>query len=161
MAASELLAVTSASRYGGRGMRLRILFLAIPIGVAGVGCESAPPIKTSSGELIDGITFEETFPLSTEVKDATLHGERLRTGVALMDRHGVFALKGEYRASGVLDKSTLTIVIKPVVGAERRVSFRSCSVENVCAFFGEATAQGVVEHLPIVCRNAVPCEKPR
>ncbi len=139
-------------------MRVRVVLATCLLAVA---CDPPPPIKSSSGELIDGVSFEESFPLSNDVKDVSLHGDRLRSAVALMDKHGVLGLKGDYRASGVLDKSTLTIVIKPVAGAERRVSFRSCSYDAVCAFFDEASAQGIVEHKPLVCRNSTPCEKPR
>jgi len=134
-------------------MRRFVLVLTVAI-----GCESAPPIKSSSGELIDGISFEETFPLSTDVKEASLHGERLRNGVALMDKYGVLGLRGEYRASGVLEKGTMTIVVKPVAGAERRVTFRSCAEENLCKFFEEAAAQGVIEHVALVCRNRIACD---
>lgn len=142
-------------------MRLR-LFLSLAIVAASIaGCDSGPPIKTASGELIDGIAFEETFPLSNDVKDSSLHGERLRSAVALMDKHRVFDLKGEFRATGVLDKGTLVIVIKPVAGAERRVSFKSCGHEHVCAFFAEASSQAVVDHTPVLCRNPVPCDKPK
>lgn len=125
------------------------------------GCESGPPIKTASGELIDKIGLEETFPLSSDVKESTLGGERLRSAVALMDKHRIFDLKGEYKASGVLDKGTLTIVVKPVAGAERRTTFKSCGHESVCAFFAEASANGVVDHTPVLCRNPVPCDKSR
>ena len=137
------------------------LYAVLAVGVLVAACDPPPPIKSSSGELIDGVSFEESFPLSNDVKEATLHGDRLRSGVALMDKHGVLGLKGDYRANGVLDKSTLTIVIKPVAGAERRVTFRSCAHDAVCAFFDEAAAQGVVEHKPLVCRNSTPCDKPR
>lgn len=138
-------------------MRLRSVLILLLL----AACESSPPIKSASGELIDGISFEETFPLSNDVKDTTLRGERLRTAVAMMDKHGVLALKGEYRASGVLEKGTLTIVVKPVAGAERRVVFKSCGQENVCSFFAEATGQGIVEHMPVLCRNPVACDKPK
>lgn len=130
------------------------------LAIVAVACDPPPPVKSASGELIDGVSFEESFPLSNEVKDASLRGERLRSGVALMDKHGIFALKGDYRATGVLDKSTLTIIVKPVAGQERRATFRSCATDELCAFFEEATAQGVVERKPLVCRSPIPCEKP-
>jgi len=133
-------------------MRALVLLLAL------ASCESSPQIKSSAGELIDGVSFEETFPLSNDVKESSLHGERLRTGVAIMDKYGVLALRGDYRASGVLEKSTLTIIVKPVAGAERRVTFRSCADEKVCKFFDEAAAQGVIEHVALVCRNRIPCD---
>ena len=136
-------------------MRALVLLLAL------ASCESSPPIKSSAGELIDGVSFEETFPLSNDVKESSLHGERLRTGVAIMDKYGVLALRGDYRASGVLEKSTLTIIVKPVAGAERRVTFRSCADEKVCKFFDEAAAQGVIEHVALVCRNRIPCDPKR
>lgn len=125
------------------------------------GCDSGPPIKTASGELIDTIKFEESFPLSNDVKDSSLGGERLRNAVALMDKHHLFDLRGEYKASGVLDKGTLAIIVKPVAGAERRTTFKSCGHESVCAFFNEASANNVVDHTPVLCRNPVPCDKAR
>ena len=130
----------------------------VTIGLLSVACESSPPIKSSGGELIDGVAFEETFPLSNDVKESSLHGERLRTGVEIMDKYGVLALRGDYRATGVLEKGTLTIIVKPVAGAERRVTFRSCAEEKVCKFFEEAAAQGVIEHVALVCRNRIPCD---
>src|SRR5688572_5196487 len=134
-------------------MRLRSWLGVVVTAIAVVACDSGPPIKTASGELIDSIKFEETFPLSNDVKDSSLGGERLRNAVALMDKHRVFDLRGEYKASGVLDKGTLTIVIKPVAGAERRTTIKSCGHEAVCAFFAEASANGVVDHTPVLCRN--------
>lgn len=142
-----------------RKRALRVSFCLVVAAFA--GCDSGPPIKSGSGELIDGVVFEETFPLSNDVKDSTLHGERLRNAVTLMDKHHIFDLKGEYKASGVLDKGTLAIVIKPVVGAERRTMFKSCGHEQVCAFFVEASAAGVVDHTPVLCRNPVACDKPK
>jgi hypothetical protein len=141
-----------------RAMRLRFV-----LGIAAIAsaCDSGPPIKTAGGELIDGIKFEETFPLSNDVKESSLSGERLRNAVALMDKHRIFDLKGEHKATGVLDKGTLVIVIKPVAGAERRTTFKSCGHEGVCAFFSEASANGVVDHTPVLCRNPVPCDKAR
>ena len=139
-------------------MRVRLVVLVV---AAAAGCDSGPPIKTASGELIDTIKFEETFPLSTDVKDTKLSGERLRSAVALMDKHRIFDLKGDYKASGVLEKGSLAIVVKPLSGAERRTTFKSCGHEGVCAFFNEASASGVVDHTPVLCRNPVPCDKSR
>jgi hypothetical protein len=139
-------------------MRIVVL-LAAALAIA--ACEKAPPVKSSSGEQIERISFEESFPLSNDVKESSLRGERLRDGVVLMDKHGVLGLTGERRTSGVLDKSTLTIIVQPTGGGERRLSLRSCSVASVCAFFEEASAQGLVEHKPLVCRNAQPCDEPR
>lgn len=139
-------------------MRLRFC-----LGIAAVvACDSGPPIKSASGELIDSIKFEETFPLSNDVKDSSAGGgERLRNAVVLMDKHRLFDLRGDYKASGVLDKGTLAIVVKPVAGAERRTTFKSCGHESVCAFFTEASANGIVDHTPVLCRNPVPCDKLR
>jgi hypothetical protein len=142
-------------------MRLRSWLGVAVLATIGRGCDSGPPIKTASGELIDSIKFEETFPLTTDVKDSSLSGQRLRNAVALMDKHRVFDLRGEFKASGVLDKGTLAIIVKPVAGAERRTTFKSCGHEGVCAFFAEAVASGVVDHSPVLCRNPVPCDKPR
>lgn len=139
-------------------MRARLVTLAAVLTVA---CDPPPPVKTSSGEIIKSVAFEESFPLSSDVKEVTLRGDRLRSAVALMDKHGVFDVKGEHRATGVLDKSTLTIVITSASGAERRASFRSCANDAVCAFFTEAAAQGIVEHKPLVCRDSTPCEAPQ
>lgn len=137
--------------------------LGVAIAMLGMvaSCDSGPPIKTASGELIDSIKFEESFPLSSDVKDSSLGGERLRNAVVLMDKHHLFDLRGEYKASGVLDKGTLTIVVKPVAGAERRTTFKSCGHDAVCAFFAEASASNIVDHTPVICRNPVPCDKPR
>jgi hypothetical protein len=144
-----------------RGMRLRFVFGIATTASAIAGCESGPPIKTASGELIDTVRFEETFPLSNDVKESSLGGERLRNAVVLMDRHRIFDLRGEYKATGVLDKGTLTVVVKPVAGAERRTTFKSCGHEAICAFYAEASANGVIDHTPVLCRNPVPCDKPR
>ena len=139
--------------------RMKRVALGMLVSTVAIACESSPPIKSASGELIDKIVLEETFPLSNDVKDSSLSGERLRNAVALMDKHHIFDLRGEYKASGVLEKGTLTIVVRPVAGAERRTTFKSCGHESLCAFFAEASAQGVVDHTPVLCRNPVACDK--
>jgi len=73
-------------------VRFSVLVVATAIGSI-VACDSGPPIKTASGEILDGIKFEETFPLSNDVKETSMGGERLRNAVATMDKHRLFNLR--------------------------------------------------------------------
>ncbi|MDB4936489.1 MAG: hypothetical protein JWP87_3461, partial [Labilithrix sp.] len=60
--------------------------------LACAACAPPPPIKTSSGEHIGGVSYEERFPLSNDSHDTSFHGDRLRRAVEMMDRAGVIAL---------------------------------------------------------------------
>lgn len=117
-------------------------------------------MTTSSGEHIDRITIEERFARSDEVKKTTLRGDRLRAAVDLMDKHGVMNLKGDYEAEGVaLASGTVTLIVEPASGEERRIVVESCVQENVCAFFDDAVADGLVERKPVACKSEVPCAR--
>lgn len=122
-------------------------------------CDPGPPIRAASGEHIGGISYEERFPLSNDVHNASFHGDRLRRAVELMDKNGVMPLTGEVAATGVLDKSSLTIVVTGTDGRERKLVVKNCAEPHVCAFFAEALKNGIVEKLPVVCREPVACTK--
>jgi hypothetical protein len=124
-----------------------------------VACEPAPPIKTASGERIGGVSYEERFPLSNDGHETTLHGDKLRKAVDMMDRAGVIALTGNYEATGVLDKSTLVVTVTTSDNHERKLVMKNCAEPHVCAFFTEAMKSGLVDRLPVVCRDALPCTK--
>jgi hypothetical protein len=120
-------------------------------------CEPSVPIKTASGERIDGVSYEERFPLSNDAHDATFHGDRLRRAVEMMDRAGVIGMSGSYGSTAVLDKSTLTITVTTSDKRERKIVVKNCAEPHVCAFFTDAMKNGVVEKMPVVCRDAVAC----
>jgi hypothetical protein len=88
--------------------------LAIAIVASGStgACDSGPPVTSASGMRIGSVSYEERFPLSNDVHDVTLHGDRLRRAVEMMDKTGVMALEGDFAATGVLDKSTLVVIVK-------------------------------------------------
>jgi hypothetical protein len=122
-------------------------------------CDPPPPIKTASGERIDGVKFEEKFPLSTDTNEVTFHGDRLRSAVELLDQAGAITLTGDYEAKGVVDKSTLVMTVRNIDRKERAVTLKNCAEPHVCAFFTDAVKKGVVEKMPVVCRDATPCVK--
>jgi hypothetical protein len=126
----------------------------------GFACDGGgPPVKTASGERIDRLTIEERFATSDEVKETNLRGERLRTAVELMDKHGVMRLQGDFESKAVVVAGTVTLIVKPTTGAERRIVVKSCAHENVCPFLDAALAKGLIEHKPVACKSEAPCGK--
>jgi hypothetical protein len=110
-------------------------------------CEPPPPVKTASGERLESISVEET----------RLTGDRLRAAVALMDKHGVTGMTGTLSAKGVVDSGSVSVVVRPVGGSERRVTARSCVEPKLCAFLDEALAQHLIERRPVACKSAATC----
>lgn len=123
-------------------------------------CAPTPPIKTASGELVDGVAFEEHFPLSKDGREVTLYGDKLKAAVPLLDKHGVIALNGNYEpAKSVLDKGTLVVSVHSPDNKQRTVTVKNCAEPHVCAFFAEAVQTGLTDKTPVVCREAVACTK--
>lgn len=131
------------------------LFAAV-LASAALACEPAAPIKTASGDRIGSVSYEERFPLSNDGHETTLHGDRLRRAVEMMDRSGVMAMSGNYEAPGVLDKSTLVVTVTTIDNKERKLTLKNCAEPHVCAFFTEAVKSGIVEKMPVVCRDTTP-----
>lgn len=128
--------------------------------LAVVACAPTPPIKTASGELVDGVAFEEHFPLSKDGREVTLHGDKLKAAVPLLDKHGVMAMSGNYEpAKSVLDKGTLVIAIHSPANKQRSITVKNCAEPHVCAFFAEAVQTGLTDKTPVVCRESVACTK--
>ena len=140
-------------------MQRPLLSIAFGIALVASACEPPPPIKTASGERIDSVSYEETFPLSKDGNEVTFHGDRLRKAVAMMDRSGVMGMSGDYAATGVLDKSTLTLTVRTIDNRERKLVVKNCTEPHLCAFFAEAVKSGVVEKTPVVCRDSPACTK--
>jgi hypothetical protein len=134
----------------------RLPLFAAALAAFTLACEPAAPIKTASGERIGGVSFEERFPLSNDGHETTLHSDRLRRAVEMMDRAGVIAMSGNYEAPGVLDKSTLVLTVTTFDNRERKLTLKNCAEPHVCAFFTEAVKSGVAEKMPVVCRDATP-----
>jgi len=122
-----------------------------------LGCEPPPPIKTSTGERIDSVTYEEKFARTTDTHEGSFRGDRLRKALELMEKRGLLEREGTYAAAGVVDTSTLTIVVKSAA-KERRIELRNCAEEHVCGFFADAQSQGVVEKQPVVCKSGKVCD---
>jgi hypothetical protein len=135
---------------------MRKLLVAAPFALA-LGCDT--PVKTASGEHIDTVTIEERFATSDKVKETSLRGARLRAAVDLMDKHGVTGLKGTFESKAVMNTGTVTLIVKPSSGAERRTVVSSCVQENVCPFLEAAKASGLIEHTPVACKTEAPCAK--
>ena len=133
----------------------------VALSTLGLACEPVPPVKTASGERIGGVSYEEKFPLSNDANEVTFQGARLRRAVELLDKHSVFALSGDFQASGVLDKSTLVLVIRNAENRERKVVVKNCAEPHLCAFFADAIQRGLVEKLPVICREAIACTTPK
>ena len=136
-----------------------VLALFVIAALVGLACEPAAPIKTASGERIGGVSFEERFPLSNDGHETTLRGDKLRKAVEQMDRAGVIAMTGNYEAKGVLDKSTLVLTVTTDDKRERVLVVKNCAEPHLCAFFAEAVKSGIVERLPVVCRDGLACVK--
>ncbi len=133
--------------------------MALLLAFLGLACEPAPPIKTASGERLGGVSYEERFPLSNDGHATTFHSDRLRRAVEMMDRAGVISMTGNYEATGVVDKSTLVLTVTTSDNRERTLTVKNCAEPHLCAFFAEAVKSGVVERLPVVCRDGLACVK--
>jgi hypothetical protein len=121
-------------------------------------CSSpGPPVKTASGEVIEGVSYEERFPSSTEVHEVSFTGERLRTAVALMDRAEVIGMSGNFQAMEGGDKNTLLVTIRGAENRQRKIFMKNCAEEHVCAFFAAAVKSNLVEKAPDACRDGVRC----
>ena len=135
------------------------LGIALVTGLATLlACEGGPPVKTASGEHIERVTIEERFATSDEVKETNLRSERLRTAIELMEKHGVMSLSGSF-ASKAVHTGSVTVIVKPKDGQERRIVVQSCAHENVCPFLEEALAKRLIEQRPLACRSDAPCAK--
>jgi hypothetical protein len=124
-----------------------------------LGCDSGPPVKTSTGEAIEFIAIHEQFALSTDVKGDRLHGERLRKALEIMERTGAFAVEGDYAARGVVDKTSLTVTVRSAGGRERSMVMKNCAEPKMCAFLSEAHKAHVIDREPAACKSDKPCEK--
>ena len=131
--------------------------IALSLSLLACACSSGPPIKTASGEVIEGVSYEERSPLSPDVQEVTFRGDRLREAVALMDRAEVIGMSGSFQATNVVDKSTLVITIRGAEHRERKILVKNCAEPHVCAFFAAAVKSDVVEKVPVVCRDGVRC----
>jgi hypothetical protein len=127
------------------------------VAAASAACDPPPPVKSASGERIAGVSYEEKFPLSNDGHEVVFHGDRLRRAVELLDKHGAMGLTGDFQAAGVLDKSTLVLVVRDTGGKERKLVMKNCAEPHVCAFFADAVASGLADKPPVVCRDAVAC----
>ncbi len=134
-------------------------FVAALLAFIPIACEPSAPIKTAAGERIEGVSYEEHFPLSNDGHETTLRGDRLRRAVEMMDRAGVIAMTGNYAATSVVDKSTLVLTVSTGNKTERRLVVKNCAEPHLCAFFAEAVKSGVADRTPVVCRDAVACAK--
>ena len=132
------------------------------VGISGLACScsSGPPIRTASGELIEGVSYEERTPLSTEVREVAFRGDRLRSAVALLDRAGAIGMSGSYQATSVVDKSTLVLTIHAGEQRVRKILVKNCVEPHVCAFFAAAVQGELVDTVPIVCREGPLCMEP-
>ena len=137
-------------------------FIVAGFAVAVVACScSSPPAQSASGELIESITYEERFPLTTDVKESAIKGERLGKAVPILDRTQVTPLQGTFVAAepGV-DKSTLVVTIHGASQRNRTIVVKNCAEPRVCSFFASAFKSELVERVPVVCRDGARCIEP-
>jgi hypothetical protein len=139
---------------------LALVLAAPPLFLSLAGCSPPAPVTAASGESIEQVSYEERFPLTTDVKEVTWRGERLAKAVPLMDRAGVTGMSGTYLAPNVVDRSTLVVTIKGAGGRDRQIFVKNCAEPHVCSFFAEASRAALVEKVPLVCREAVLCIEP-
>ena len=118
------------------------------------GCDPSPPIRTSTAQYIKTIEYQESFARSDNTTSVTFRGERLKKAVELMDKHEVFRLYGTHEAKGVLDSGTLTIVVRDDDKRDFVITVKNCAQTKVCAFMKEANDIGLVERLPLVCKQS-------
>lgn len=125
-----------------------------------VACSSAPA-RSASGELIESVTYEERFPLTTDVKEITLEGDRLSKAVPLMDQTQITGLASTFVAAepGV-DKSTLVVTVHGAGQRKRTIVLKNCAEPRVCSFFASAFKSAIVERVPVVCRDGARCIEP-
>ena len=133
-----------------------LLLVLLPAAV--IACDGGPPVKSASGERIEHLSIEESFPTSDEVKETTLRGDKLRTAIELMEKHGAFDLKGTFESKAGVANGTVTLAVKPVGASERRIVVKSCVHKNVCAFLGEAVEQKLLPRLPVACKSTATCD---
>jgi len=127
--------------------------------IASVASACTPQVVvTEAGERITGISLEEHYALTTDVRESTFRGDTLKKMVASMDKHGVFSLTGTYEARGVLDDGSVIVVIRTADDRERRIVVKNCMEPHLCEFLGDALADGSVHHKPSVCRTQNVCE---
>ena len=81
------------------------------------------------------------------------------TAVELMDKHGVMKLSGSFESKAVVHTGSVTVIVKPTDGKERRILVQSCAHENVCPFLEAARDSGLIKHKPVACKSEAPCEK--
>ena len=131
--------------------------LALLCGFAVVtSCTGRPPVTTASGERIDAVTVEESFATSEDVRETSFRGDRLRTAVDLLEKHGILGLTGSFESKAV-HTGKVTLIVKPSGAAERRIVVDTCVHERVCAFFHDAHGRGLVERIPVACKSETPC----
>ncbi|CAN5854694.1 hypothetical protein BH11MYX4_BH11MYX4_56620 [soil metagenome] len=125
-----------------------------------LACSSGPPAKAASGELIESVTYEERFALSTDVHEVKLTGDRLRQALPLMDRAEVTAMSGDFVATGVMDRSTLVFTVRNADQHERRIVLKNCAEPHVCTFLAAAFKDNLIDKMPLVCRDGGRCIEP-
>ncbi|MDB4944283.1 MAG: hypothetical protein JWP97_3817 [Labilithrix sp.] len=126
--------------------------------LASAACDSGPPVRSASGEIVESVTFEERFALTNDAaSEVRFGGERLRKAMPLLEKTGVSALSGSFSAGHVLDKSTMTITFEGAQKKTRTVTVKNCAEPHVCAFFEQARKEGFVDKLPAVCRGTTAC----
>lgn len=119
-----------------------------------LGCDPSPPIRNANAQYLKSIEYQETFARSDNTTNVTFRGDRLKKAVELMDKHEVFKLYGKHEAKGVLDSATLTIIVHDDDKREFVIAVKNCAQTKVCAFMKEATDIGLVERLPLVCKQS-------
>lgn len=118
-------------------------------------CSGGAPAKTSSGELIDSVSYEERLAPSPDLHEVTLKGERLAKAIELMDRAQVTGLSGSFQSADSANKSVLVLTINGLT--RRQILIKDCAEPRVCAFFAAAVKSEIVKEAPAVCRDGVRC----
>lgn len=135
-------------------------FLLCLLGACLAAC-SSPPAQSASGERIESITYEERFPLTTDVEEIAIKGERLSKVLPLLDRAQVTALSGTFVAAAPgVDTSTLVVTIHGASQRNRTIVVKNCAEPRVCSFFAAAFKSELVERVPVVCRDGARCMEP-
>lgn len=135
------------------------LVTAFVLAISASACDQGPPVKTARGEIIKNVEYEEVYSRSSETNGRTVSGPQLQKFVELLDKHELVSRTGSHDAKGVLDSGTLTLIVRPYSGGERKITLKNCSDEKVCAFFKDVHAAGLMQKEPMLCTSAKPCDK--
>ena len=124
---------------------------ALAFAVATTSCAMLP-VRSSTGVRIKRVTIVESIALEAQQpRPVELSGAELAPAVELMDRRGVLSLRERAFDGGLLDGSSVSLVIEPADGAPFAIELDNFREPHVCGFLRDAVATRLIERLPQTC----------